>query len=118
MTRTHFRSIAIALSVAATGMGAVLYAQIQGDRGVPPISSESDFAVPGVKVDVSGDSGAQARDAAWRLAQRQGWRMLWQKMNPGTAVPALADSALQGLVSGCVVANEQTGPSRTIVVWG
>src|SRR3546814_21047079 len=57
MTRTHFRSIAIALSVAATGMGAVLYPQIQGDRGVPPISSESDFAVPGVKVDVSGDSG-------------------------------------------------------------
>src|SRR3546814_20891867 len=37
MTRTHFRSIAIALSVAATGMGAVLYPQIQGDRGVPPI---------------------------------------------------------------------------------
>src|SRR3546814_2197093 len=32
MTRTHFRSIAIALSVAATGMGAVLYPQIQGDR--------------------------------------------------------------------------------------
>src|SRR3546814_18044330 len=76
MTRTHFRSIAIALSVAATGMGAVLYAQIQGDRGVPPISSESDFAVPGVKVDVSGDSGAQARDAAWRLAQRKGRRLL------------------------------------------
>src|SRR3546814_9789384 len=49
MTRTHFRSIAIALSVAATGMGAVLYPQLQEDRGVPPISSESDFAVPGVK---------------------------------------------------------------------
>src|SRR3546814_13778127 len=39
------------------GSGAL--SKIQGDRGVPPISSESDFAVPGVKVDVSGDSGAQ-----------------------------------------------------------
>jgi hypothetical protein len=99
-------------------MGAVLYAQIQGDRGVPPISSESDFAVPGVKVDVSGDSGAQARDAAWRLAQRKGWRMLWQKMNPGTAVPALGDSALQGMVSGIVVEKEQIGPNRYIASLG
>src|SRR3546814_11918617 len=98
MTRTHFRSIAIALSVAATGMGAVLYPQIQGDRGVPPISSESDFAVPGLKVDVSGDSGAPPRDAAWRLAQRKGWSMLWQKMNPGPAVRALGVSAMQGKI--------------------
>src|SRR3546814_15852622 len=99
MTRTHFRSIAIALSVAATGMGAVLYAQIQGDRGVPPISSQSDFAVPGVKVDVSGGSAAQARDEAWRLAQRQGWPLLCQKVKTGRPVPAPGVSALKGRVS-------------------
>src|SRR3546814_8786190 len=40
MTRTHFRSIAIALSVAATGMGAVLYPQIQGDRRSEEHTSE------------------------------------------------------------------------------
>src|SRR3546814_16119309 len=85
---------------------------------LPPISSESELSVPGVKVDVSGDCGAQARDAAWRLAQLKGWRMLWQKMNPGTAVPALGDSALQGMVSGIVVEKEQIGSNRYIASLG
>src|SRR3546814_1243908 len=48
----------------------------------------------------------------------KGWRMLWQKMNPGTAVPALGDSALQGMVSGIVVEKEQIGSNRYIASLG
>src|SRR3546814_4445631 len=44
--------------------------------------------------------------------------MLWQKMNPGTAVPALGDSALQGMVSGIVVEKEQIGSNRYIASLG
>src|SRR3546814_15211353 len=39
-------------------------------------------------------------------------------MNPGTAVPALGDSALQGMVSGIVVEKEQIGSNRYIASLG
>src|SRR3546814_8796852 len=39
-------------------------------------------------------------------------------MNPVTAVPALGDSALQGMFSGIVVEKEQIGPNRYIASLG
>ena len=63
MTRTRFRDISIAIALATVGAGAMVFAQIEGDRGVPPISSEGDFQVDGVKVDVFADSSERARDA-------------------------------------------------------
>ena len=118
MNRTRFRNIAIAGALACMGAGAVLFAQIEGDRGVPPISSEGDFQVDGVKVDVYSDTAEKAREAGWRMAQRQGWRKLWQKMNPGSGVPALNDSMLESIVSGIVVEKEQIGPNRYIATLG
>lgn len=118
MTRTRFRNIAIAASLVLGGLGVGLYAQIEGDRGVPPISNEGDFEVQHVHVDVYADDAPRARDAAWREAQRKGWRMLWQKMNPGTGVPVLNDSMLENIVSGIVVQQERIGPNRYIATLG
>ena len=118
MTRTRFRNIAIAIALASVGAGAMVFAQIEGDRGVPPISSEGDFQVDGVKVDVFADSAERARDAGWRDAQRKGWRKIWQQMNPGAGVPKLSDSVLESMVSGIVVEREQIGPNRYIATLG
>lgn len=118
MIRSRFRNIAIAAAIASVGAGAALFAQIEGDRGVPPISSEGDFQVDGVKVDVHADSAEKARDAGWRTAQRLGWRKLWQQMNPGSGVPALSDSMLENVVSGIVVEREQIGPNRYVATLG
>ena len=62
--------IAIALFVLLLGAGALVYAQIEGDRGIPPIASGGDFEVSGVKVDGSGKNADEARSNAWRDAQR------------------------------------------------
>ena len=106
--------IAIALLPILLALGAVLYAQIEGDRGIPPIASGGDFEVSGILVDASGKNAQEARSNAWRDAQRKGWQKLWSQMNRSGAAPKLSDSALDGIVSAIVVENEQIGPRRYI----
>ncbi|MEJ7925795.1 heavy-metal-associated domain-containing protein [Sphingobium sp. AN641] len=106
--------IAIAIGVAAAG----LYAQMEGERGVPPIASGGDFEVSGVKVDVFAKDGDSAREAGWRLAQRQAWRMLWARTHGGAGAPALTDSQLSAMVSGIEIQYEQPGPNRYIATLG
>ena len=110
--------IAIALFALLLGAGALVYAQIEGDRGIPPIASGGDFEVSGVKVDGSGKNADEARSNAWRDAQRKGWQKLWSQMNRAGAAPKLSDSALDGIVSAIVVENEQIGPRRYIATLG
>ncbi|WAC24586.1 heavy-metal-associated domain-containing protein [Blastomonas sp. SL216] len=110
--------IAFALFALLLGVGALVYAQIEGDRGIPPIASGGDFEVSGVKVDGSGKNADEARSNAWRDAQRKGWQKLWSQMNRSGAAPKLSDSALDGIVSAIVVENEQIGPRRYIATLG
>jgi hypothetical protein len=110
--------IAIALFALLLGAGALVYAQIEGDRGIPPIASGGDFEVSGVKVDGSGKNADEARSNAWRDAQRKGWQKLWAQMNRAGTAPKLSDSALDGIVSAIVVENEQIGPRRYIATLG
>ncbi len=102
--------IAILIGVAAAG----LYAQMEGERGVPPIASGGDFEVGGVKVDVFAKDADAAREAGWRLAQRQAWRMLWARTHGGGGAPALSDSQLAAMVSGIEIEYEQPGPNRYV----
>ena len=100
---------------------AVLRAQLEGsDRGIPPIDSASSYEVGGIAVDVAGRDPDQARTAAWRIAQRKGWRMLWARMNGGNAAgaPALGDSTLDSIVSGIVIEQEQISATRYIARLG
>jgi hypothetical protein len=110
--------IAFALFALLLGAGALVHAQIEGDRGIPPIASGGDFEVSGVKVDGSGKNADEARSNAWRDAQRKGWQKLWSQMNRSGAAPKLSDSALDGIVSAIVVENEQIGPRRYIATLG
>lgn len=110
--------IAFILLPLLLAVGTLVYAQIEGDRGIPPIASGGDFEVSGVKVDASGKNAQDARSNAWRDAQRKGWQKLWTQMNRSGAAPKLSDSALDGIVSAIVVEYEQIGPRRYIATLG
>lgn len=106
---------AIALGLAA----AALFAQMEGERGVPPIASGGDFEVRGVKVDVVAKDADSARFAGWRMAQRQAWRMLWTRTHGGGGgAPALSDSQIEAMVSGIEIDYEQAGPTRYVATLG
>ena len=106
--------IAILIGLAA----AALFAQMEGERGVPPIASGGDFEVRGVKVDVFAKDADSARYAGWRMAQRQAWRMLWTRTHGGGGAPALSDSQIEAMVSGIEVEYEQNGPNRYVATLG
>jgi hypothetical protein len=120
--RRRFRAPLIALAVASAG-AAGWYAVAQlapGDRGVAPIDSSSNYEVNGVQVDVAGKTADEARTAAWRLAQRRGWKILWGRMHGlgPDAAPGIADSTLDSIVAGIEVEQEQVGPHRYIATLG
>ncbi len=111
----------ILAALASLAIGGAVWAQLEGaDRGVPPIDSASTFEIGGIEVDVSADSADKAREEGWRQAQQKGWKALWAKTNgrPVEQAPALTDSALNGLVAGIVVEQEQIGPKRYIATLG
>ena len=106
----------IALVVGAAGMA--VFAQLEsGDRGVAPIDSSSNFEVSGIAVDVAARDAETARMRGWRAAQRMAWEQLWTQTH-GSTPPQLGDAALDGLVSGIVVEDEQIGPQRYIARLG
>lgn len=109
----------VLLFVFALGIAAMLRAQIEGgERGVPPIDSSSSFEVTGIEVDVYGPNADAARLGGWRQAQRKGWEALWARTHGGAKGPALSDSALDAIVAGIVVEDEQPGPHRYIARLG
>lgn len=105
---------AIVLGLAA----ATLVAQMEGERGVPPIASGGDFQVSHVKVDVFAKDADSARTAGWRLAQRRAWQMLWARTHGGSGAPALSNSQLEGMISGIEIEYEQAGPNRYVATLG
>lgn len=112
--RPFFIASAIGVLLLGAGIG---IAQIEGgDRGVAPIDSSSDFEVSGVHVDVSARDADSARYGGWRLAQRKAWVQLSQRLGAGGGL--VSDSALDSVVSGIVIGNEQIGPNRYIARLG
>ena len=110
-----------AIAVAALFAGGTLVAQMEsGDRGILPIDSSGTLEIGGIKVDVAGKDAAAARFAGWRIAQREGFKALWARMNkrPISEAPTLGDAVLDGLVASIVVHSEQIGPNRYIAELG
>ncbi len=110
-----------AIALAALLGGGTLVAQMEsGDRGILPIDSSGTLEIGGIKVDVGGKDAASARYAGWRVAQREGFKALWAKINkrPISEAPNLPDSVLDGLVASIVVQSEQSGPNRYIAELG
>jgi hypothetical protein len=112
------RPVQIILAIALGLAAAALFAQMEGERGVPPIASGGDFEVRGVKVDVYAKDADSARYAGWRMAQRQAWRMLWTRTHGGGGAPALSDSQIEAMVSGIEIDYEQAGPNRYVATLG
>lgn len=94
-------------------------AQIEGgQRGVAPINSDASYEVGGIRVDVRGKTGLEAREEAWKKAIRLGWQKLWSTQRGGGAAPGLSDDQLFGIVSGVIVEDEQVGPTRYVAQLG
>lgn len=86
-------------------------------KGEPSIDSATgSFEVTGVEVDVRGNTADAARQGGWRLAQRKGWEMLSRRLTGRSST--LSDGALDAMVTGIVVENEQIGPTRYIAKLG
>jgi hypothetical protein len=116
--RVLSRPVQILLAIAIGLVAAALFAQMEGERGVPPIASGGDFEVRGVKVDVVAKDADSARYAGWRMAQRQAWRMLWTRTHGGGGAPALSDSQIEAMVSGIEIEYEQAGAARYVATLG
>ena len=114
-------AILLAALLALAGFGGALIAQMEsGERGILPIDSSGTLEIGGIDVDVAGKDAENARYNGWRIAQREGFKALWAKMNkrPISQAPNLSDSTLDGLVSSIVVEREQIGPTRYIATLG
>lgn len=104
-------AFAVVLMLALLGSGyALVLAQVSGDRGIAPTASSADFEVRGIEVDVIADTGEEARDEAWRQAQREAWKRV--------GGPAINDGQLAGMVSAIVIQRERIGPRRYVATLG
>jgi hypothetical protein len=105
------------LLLAVAGIGAAVYAQLEsGDRGILPLDTTDTLNSPSVHVDVGAADAQTARLAAWRMAQRQAFRLLWAKIHnaPINQAPNLPDTTLDQIVSSINVDHEEIGPNRYI----
>ncbi len=111
------KGIEIGLAAAMLAGTGALVAQIEGgDRGAAPVDSSGDFEVGGISVDVLAKDADSARLGGWRVAQRQGWAVLARRLTGSAS--QLPDGALDSIVTGIVVENEQIGPTRYIARLG
>lgn len=88
----------------------VLFAQVEGDRGIAPVMSSSDIEVMNVRVDARGDTAEEARAEGWLQAQKKAWASI--------GGPAIPDGQLQSMVTAVVIQREQIGPRRYIATLG
>jgi hypothetical protein len=120
MPRRPLLIIAIVAALCLVG-GGILYAQMEaGERGIMPLDSSGTLEIDGIHVDVGAKDAQSARLAGWRIAQREGFRMLWAKSHgrPASEAPSVSDSTLDDIVSSIIVQREQIGPNRYIADLG
>ncbi|MET1754633.1 heavy-metal-associated domain-containing protein [Novosphingobium sp. RD2P27] len=98
-------------TLALAGFGAArLTAQVEGDRGIPPVANSEDIQVNGIEVDVAGKSGEEARIEGWKQAQKTAW----EKLNG----PVMSTEAIDAMVTAVVIEREQIGPRRYVARLG
>lgn len=97
--------------LSALGFGtSQLLAQIEGDRGIPPVANSVDIQVNGIEVDVTGKNGDDARIEGWKQAQKKAWEKL--------GGPAMPIESIDAMVSSVVIEREQIGPRRYVATLG
>lgn len=103
--------------LATLWIGAAVYAQLEStDRGILPLDTSDTLEIGPVHVNVTAADSQTARLGGWRLAQRQGFRLLWAKMHnaPVGEAPNVPDGTLDQIVSSINVDHEEIGPQRYI----
>ena len=100
----------LAALVLLAGGFALVMAQVSGDRGIAPTASNADIEVDGIEVDVTAESGEEARLQAWEEAPQKAW----EKIDG----PAISDSQLSRMVSAIVIEQERIGPNRYVATLG
>ena len=110
------RLLIAALAACAMAGGGIVAAQQGAAPAAAPVSASGSFEVGGVRVDVAGPNAEAARLAGWKLAERRAWTQLSRRLR-GSEV-ALPEGAIDGLVSGIIIENEQIGPNRYIARLG
>ena len=80
----------------------------------------SAYAIGGIDVDVSAKSAQEARLAAWRIAQRKAWPMLWARLTgqDASGAPHLSDGQIDGMVAGIESQGEHFSTTRYIARLG
>lgn len=109
------------LVLAMVGAAGVVLAQQAGENPRDfGFDSAANYEVTGILVDASGEDAEDARRNAWERAQREGWRMLYARVNGGpvSRAPNLSDSSLSAVVTGIIVEEEQIGPTRYVARLG
>lgn len=102
-------SLALIIALALIGPDRLI-AQIEGERGIPPVATSDDIQVNGIKVNITADSGEEARIKGWKEAQRKAW----EKING----PKMSDEQIDALVSAVVIQKEEVGPRRYVATLG
>jgi len=100
---------ALAIAMAVIGPDRLI-AQIEGDRGIPPIANSTDIQVSGIEVNATGKNGEDARINGWKEAQRKAWERL--------RGPKMGDEQIDAMVSAVVIEHEQNGPRRYVARLG
>lgn len=100
---------ATALALAVAG-GTALVAQIEGDRGIAPLANSEDIQINGIKVDVTGKTGAEARLEGWKQAEKEAWKRL--------GGPDMPLEQIDAMVTSVVIGHEQIGEHRYIATLG
>lgn len=83
-------------------------------------SGGSAYSIGGIDVDVAGPNPQAARLAAFRIAQRKAWPVLWSRLTgaPEAQAPRLTDSQLDSMVSGIESQGERFSTTRYIARLG
>src|SRR5438105_3827225 len=81
-SRVRRLTVLIGAALALAFAGALVWAQVSGDRGIAPIASSTDIEAHGIKVNVVGDNPQDAREKGWREAMK----LAWAKIG-GPAIP-------------------------------
>jgi hypothetical protein len=78
------------------------------------------YAIAGIAVDVVAPNPVAARSAAFRIAQRKAWPLLWARMTGGpvAAAPRLTDGQLDSIVAGIESQGERFSQTRYIATLG
>lgn len=78
------------------------------------------YVIGGIAVDTAARNTYDARLAAYAIARRKAWPMLWARLTgtPETSAPRLGDGALQAMVAGIEIEGERFSATRYIARLG